>query len=182
MLHVSPSWAEVDHGWCQTLSPSSMRRSSTYRLPPRLSFNSLLVVVSSSPHPVSAPSPSPPSRSHTTTQTPSNVGQGHSTPIPFAPLLCLSFSCGASPHACSQVRLARQFLRALHTPTCYGGSDWFLDARSLFNESSTKNGVFGNAVLAVYIAAGKWAPALEFVRWFCELGLQVDGYTMTVVV
>jgi hypothetical protein len=65
---------------------------------------------------------------------------------------------------------------------CYGGSDQFLDARSLFDESSTKNNIFGNVILAMFIAVGKWALALESVRQFCELGLQVDGYMMTVVV
>jgi hypothetical protein len=65
---------------------------------------------------------------------------------------------------------------------CYGGSDQFLDARSLFDESSTKNNIFGNVILAMFIAVGKWALALESARQFCELGLQVDGYMMTVVV
>jgi hypothetical protein len=53
---------------------------------------------------------------------------------------------------------------------CYDRSDRFLDAHSLFDESSTKNGTFRNTVLAAYIVAGKWAPALEFVGRFCELG------------
>jgi hypothetical protein len=65
---------------------------------------------------------------------------------------------------------------------CYSGSDQFLDTRSLFDERSTKNNIFGNIVLAAYIAAGKWTPTMEFVRRFCELGLQVDGYTMIAVV
>jgi hypothetical protein len=65
---------------------------------------------------------------------------------------------------------------------CYSRFDRFLDARSLFDKSSTKNSIFENDILAAYIVVGKWTPALEFARWFCELGLLIDGYTLTVVV
>ncbi|XP_066322263.1 putative pentatricopeptide repeat-containing protein At1g03510 [Miscanthus floridulus] len=46
----------------------------------------------------------------------------------------------------------------------YGGSGRYLDAQRLFDESPAKNGVFGNAVLADYVGADKWAPVLGFAR------------------
>ncbi|CAD6250011.1 unnamed protein product [Miscanthus lutarioriparius] len=46
----------------------------------------------------------------------------------------------------------------------YGGSGRYLDAQRLFDESPAKNGVFGNAVLADYVGAVKWAPVLGFAR------------------
>jgi hypothetical protein len=141
---------------------------------------------SSSSHPHRTPSPRPrPPCPHARTQLPRRHRMWARATRLLYPLLrysALASAVGPLHTLVAKFGWLDSFFVSCTRPACYGGSDWFLDARSLFNESSTKNGIFGNAVLAVYIAAGKWAPALEFVRWFCELGLQVDGYTMTVVV
>jgi hypothetical protein len=141
---------------------------------------------SSSSHPHRTPSPRPrPPCPHARTQLPRRHRMWARATRLLYPLLrysALASAVGPLHTLVAKFGWLDSFFVSCTRPACYGGFDWFLDARSLFNESSTKNGIFGNAVLAVYIAAGKWAPALEFVRWFCELGLQVDGYTMTVVV
>ncbi|CAD6252030.1 unnamed protein product [Miscanthus lutarioriparius] len=151
--------------------------SAACRLPPRISFNSLLAAAASSPD----------TRLRALA----------------LPALALAHASGRVPldsyALCSALRSTPTAAETLHAlaaksgwlgsvfvscalAASYGGSGRYLDARRLFDESPAKNGVFGNAVLAAYVGAAKWAPVLGFARRFSELRLQVDGYTMTAVV
>ncbi|KAM0900068.1 hypothetical protein ACQ4PT_020878 [Festuca glaucescens] len=167
-IPVAPNPAAVIHAALLKCSPS--------RLPPRLSFNSLLAAAASSSHP-----------------------RLRSLVLPA---LALAHRCGPldSYALCSALRNASAAdagpLHALAARSgwlgsvfvscalaaSYGASGQFSDARRLFDESPVRNGVFGNAVLAGYVGAGKWMAALEFARRFLEFGLPVDGYTMTAMV
>nr|CAB3448702.1 unnamed protein product [Digitaria exilis] len=151
--------------------------SSASGLPPRITFNSLLAAASSSPHP--------------------------RLRALALPALALAHAAGVVPldsyTLCPVLRAAPSAAETLHAlaaksgwlgsvfvscalAASYGGSGRFHDARRLFDESPTKNSVFGNAVLAAYLIAAKWAPALGFARRFLELRLQVNGCTMTALV
>jgi pentatricopeptide repeat protein len=156
--------------------------SSACGLPPRLSFNSLLAAVASSPHPrlraLALPAlalahrcPDAAGCEQLDSYTLCSALRSSASASAAEPLHALAAKSGWIGSVFVSCALA----------ACYGGSGRFLDARSLFDQSSAKNAVFANAVLAAYIGAGKWAPALEFARRFCELGLLVDGYTMTAV-
>ncbi|KAJ1277682.1 hypothetical protein BS78_04G022200 [Paspalum vaginatum] len=153
--------------------------SSACRLPPRISFNSLVAAAASSPH-----------------------ARLRALVLPALALAHASGSVALDSYAlCSALRstpsaAAAVTLHALAAKSgwlgsvfvscalaaSYGGSGRYLDARRLFDESPAKNGVFGNAVLAAYVGAAKWTPVLQFARRFSELRLQVDGYTITAVV
>ncbi|MBC2899708.1 hypothetical protein CFC21_112531 [Triticum aestivum] len=171
-LPVAPNPAAVLH--------AALLRSSPSRLPPRLSFNSLLAAASTSPHPrlrsLALPA----------------LALAHRCPAAAGPLDSYAL-CSALRHASAaqagplHALAARSGWLGSVFVSCalaafYGGSGRFLDARRLFDESPVRNGVFGNAVLAAYVGAGKWTPALEFARRFPEYGLPADGYTMTAVV
>jgi pentatricopeptide repeat protein len=154
--------------------------SSSCRLPPRLSFNFLLAAVASSPHPRLRALALPAlALAH---RCPDAAGCGPLDSYSLCSALRSSASASAAEplHALAAKSgwIGSVFVSCA-LASCYGGSGRFLDARSLFDQSSAKNSVFGNSVLAAYIGTGKWASALEFTRRFCELGLWVDGYTMT---
>ncbi|KAF7083071.1 hypothetical protein CFC21_086889 [Triticum aestivum] len=172
VLPAAPNPAAVLH--------AALLRSSPSRLPPRLSFNSLLAAASTSSHPrlrsLALPA----------------LALAHRCPAAAGPLDSYAL-CSALRHASAaeagplHALAARSGWLGSVFVSCalaasYGGSGRFLDARRLFDESPVRNGVFGNAVLAAYVSAGKWAPALEFARRFPEYGLPADGYTMTAVV
>ncbi|XP_062224659.1 putative pentatricopeptide repeat-containing protein At1g56570 [Phragmites australis] len=153
--------------------------SSSCGLPPRLSFNSLLAAAAASPHPRLRALALPAlALAHAAGRVPLDsyalCSALRSTPSSTAaePLHALAAKSGWLGSVFVSCALAAS----------YGGSGQFLDARRLFDESPAKNGVFGNTVLAAYVGAGDWTPALEFARRFWELGLRVDGYTMTAVV
>ncbi|KAL6888586.1 hypothetical protein ACP4OV_009612 [Aristida adscensionis] len=170
------------------LHAALLRRSAAAaacRLPPRLSFNSLLAAAATSPHPRLRALVLPAlALAHRCT----DAGGGGCEPLDSY-ALCSALRSSASASAAEPLHalaaksgwLGSVFVSCALAAS-YGGSGRFLDARRLFDESSAKNGVFGNAVLAAYVGAGKWSPTLEFARRFCELGLRADGYTMTAVV
>ena len=133
--------------------------SAACRLPPRISFNSLLAAAASSPD----------TRLRALA----------------LPALALAHASGRVPldsyALCSALRSTPTAAETLHAlaaksgwlgsvfvscalAASYGGSGRYLDARRLFDESPAKNGVFGNAVLADYVGAVKWAPVLGFAR------------------
>uniref|UniRef100_A0A0E0CEU3 Pentacotripeptide-repeat region of PRORP domain-containing protein n=1 Tax=Oryza meridionalis TaxID=40149 RepID=A0A0E0CEU3_9ORYZ len=159
---------------------AALLKSSPASLPPRLSFNSLLAAAASSPHPRLRSLVLP------------ALALAHRYPPAAAgPLdsyaLCSALRHASAPeaeplhaHAARSGWLGSVFVSCA-IAAAYGGSGRFLDARRLFDESPVRNAVFGNAVLAGYVNAGKWAPLLEFARRFSEFRLQVDGYTMTAV-
>ncbi|TVU33561.1 hypothetical protein EJB05_25386, partial [Eragrostis curvula] len=164
------------------LHAALLRASSACRLPPRLSFNSLLAAAATSPHPRLRALALPAlALAH---RYPDAAGCGPLDSYALCSALRSSPSASAAEplHALAAKSgwLGSVFVSCA-LAACYGGSGRFLDARRMFDESSAKNSVFGNAVLAAYIGAGQWASALEFARRFCDLGLQLDGYTMTAV-
>ncbi|CAN6236993.1 unnamed protein product [Urochloa humidicola] len=151
--------------------------TSASRLPHHITFNSLLAAAASSPR--------------------------RRLRALALPALALAHAAGSVPldsyALCPVLRAAPSSAEMLHAlaaksgllgsvfvpcalAASYGGSGRFLDARRLFDESPARNDVFGNAVLAAYVDAGKWAPALGFARRFLALRLQVNGCTMTAVV
>ncbi|GJM90096.1 hypothetical protein PR202_ga06343 [Eleusine coracana subsp. coracana] len=166
------------------LHAALLRASASARhLPPRLSFNSLLAAAASSPHPRLRALALPAlALAH---RCPDAAGCGPLDSYALCSALRSSAAASAAEplHALAAKSgwLGSVFVSCA-LAACYGDSGRVLDARRLFDECSAKNGVFGNAVLAAYIGSGKWTPALEFVRRFCELGLRVDEYTMTALV
>ncbi|CAN6242874.1 unnamed protein product [Urochloa humidicola] len=166
-----------------TLNPAAVLHAALLRaatsashLPHHISFNSLLTAAASSPY--------------------------RRLRALALPALALAHAAGSgldSYALCPVLRAAPSAAEMLHAlaaksgllgnvfvpcalAASYGGSGRFLDARRLFDESPAKNSAFGSAVLAAYVGAAKWAPALGFARRFLALGLQVNGFTMTAVV
>ncbi|KAL5208864.1 hypothetical protein ABZP36_033299 [Zizania latifolia] len=159
---------------------AALLKSSPSCLPPRLSFNSLLAAAASSPHrrlrsavlPALALAHRFPDAAGALDSYALCSALHHASATEAEPLHTLATRSGWLGSVFVSCALAAS----------YGGSGRFLDARKLFDESPVRNVVFGNAVLAGYVNAGKWVPVLEFASKFWELGLQVDGYTMTAVV
>ncbi|OEL19701.1 Calcium-dependent protein kinase 16 [Dichanthelium oligosanthes] len=151
--------------------------SSACRLPPHITFNSLLAAAASSPHPRLRALALPAlALAHAGGRVPLDS-------YALSPVLRAAPSAAEMLHALTAKSgwLGSVFV-ACALAASYGGSGRFLDARRLFDESLTKNGVFGNAVLAAYVGAARWTQALGFTRRFLELRLQVNGCTMTAVV
>jgi pentatricopeptide repeat protein len=151
--------------------------SSASRLPPCITFNSLLAAAASSPHPRLRALALPAlALAHAAGRVPVDS-------YALCPVLRAAPSAAGMLHALAAKSgwLGSVFVSCALAAS-YGGARRFLDARRLFDESPAKNDVFGNAVLAAYVGAAKWTPALGFARRFLELRLQVNGCTMTAVV
>uniref|UniRef100_A0A0D9VBN4 Pentacotripeptide-repeat region of PRORP domain-containing protein n=1 Tax=Leersia perrieri TaxID=77586 RepID=A0A0D9VBN4_9ORYZ len=170
---LAPNPAAIIHALLLKSSPSL--------LPPRLSLASLLAAAAASPHrrlrSVVLPALALAHRFPTAAVGPIESyalcsALRHATAAEAEPLHALAARSGWLGSVFVSCAIA----------AAYGGSGRCVDARRLFDESPNRNGVFGNAVLAGYVSAGKWVPLLEFARGFPELGLRVDGHTMTAVV